>query len=190
MSGSAPTPEFSRPLVAADLAAGTTELALEADDRERRALAGRFGLLALDLLRATLRLTPSRGGTVVRIAGHLEADVTQACVVTLEPVRSRFGAEFEILYSAEAEAPPEDPRSVTHVFTLEDEVAEPLVGGIIDVGEAVAEQLSLELDPFPRKEGAVFPGISAPDGNGDDGAGGGSPFAVLAGLKGKRDDAT
>ena len=37
-----------------------------------------------------------------------------------------------------------------NLTTKDDEVPEPLVGGIIDLGEAVSEHLALEIDPFPR----------------------------------------
>ena len=36
------------------------------------------------------------------------------------------------------------------VADLED--AEPLVGEIIDLGEIIAEEFSLSLDPYPRRE--------------------------------------
>lgn len=59
---------------------------------------------------------------------------------------------------------------------------EPLTDGAVDAGEAIAEQLALELDPFPRAPGAVFKGFSSPR-EGDDRSGG--PFAALARLRAK-----
>ena len=49
----------------------------------------------------------------------------------------------------------------------------------IDLGEALAEQLALALDPYSRKPGAELPGEVL-----DDGA---SPFTVLKGRFGKPD---
>jgi len=54
------------------------------------------------------------------------------------------------------------------------ELIEPLPAGILDIGEAVAQQLSLVLDPFPRAPGATAasPGEALA-----------SPFAALANWK-------
>jgi hypothetical protein len=41
---------------------------------------------------------------------------------------------------------------------LETEVAEPFEGDAIDIGEAVAQQLALALDPYPRAPGASLEG--------------------------------
>ena len=60
-----------------------------------------------------------------------------------------------------------------------DESPEPLVGGVIDIGEAVTQQLVLALDPYPRKPGAVPP---APM-EGDTGLPENGPFAALSALK-------
>jgi hypothetical protein len=63
------------------------------------------------------------------------------------------------------------------------EPIEPLEGEVIDIGEAVAQQLSLALDPFPRSAGALP--------SSDDLSGTGivaeSPFAVLAKLRKNQD---
>lgn len=151
-----PAPEFSRAVSVESLEDGETVIDIEADADERAALARRFGLLALDSLTAKVGLTPVDGG-LVRVHGALAAEVTQACVVTLEPVTTRIEASFERLYGAE---PPEEAGGlITDADT--EEAPEPFTDGAVDVGEAVAEQLALELDPFPRAPGAAFDGLSS-----------------------------
>ena len=95
-------PEFSRTVALTDLAGG--EIRIDAEAGERAALARRLGLVALDSLDATVRLVVKEGGDVVRLRGTLRADVTQSCVVTLEPVRSSVEVPFERHYSR-AEGP-------------------------------------------------------------------------------------
>jgi len=59
------------------------------------------------------------------------------------------------------------------------ELVEPVEDGIVDIGEAVAQQLSLVLDPFPRAAGVAAP---------EDAPGGpaaASPFAALSRWKEK-----
>jgi len=84
-----PVSEFSRPIPRERLGGRVVVEEIAAAPQERAALARRFGLLGLDLLAAPLRL--ERGGvtSLLRLDGHLSAEVTQACVVTLEPVASR-----------------------------------------------------------------------------------------------------
>jgi uncharacterized metal-binding protein YceD (DUF177 family) len=164
--------EFSRPIDIAKLPPGETIQEIAATAGERAALARRFSLLALDRLEARVGLQRLAGG-LVRLGAELYADVVQECVVTLEPVASRIEDSFTLLYGASAEAAGE--------ITLngEAELVEPLAGSSIDIGEAVAQQLSLALDPFPRAPGVEAPAPPAADGKPE------SPFAALAQWKRK-----
>lgn len=137
-----PAPEFARAVEAPRATGRATTHAIAANADERAALARRFALLSLDRLEAEVRLERLEGG-LVRLTASLAAAVVQECVVTLEPVPARIAEDFTVLYGA-AEA----ARDV--VLDGEAEPVEPLDGGRIDIGEAVAQQLSLSLDPFPR----------------------------------------
>lgn len=160
-------PEFTRPVDISRLP-GERVYDLAATPVERAALARRFDLLALDRLEAQVRLTPLAGG-LLRLSASLSAEVVQACVVTLEPVRSHIDDEFGVLYRAGAEA-----GEMSVVLSGADEVVEPLPGDILDIGEAVAQQLSLALDPYPRAPGAAAA---------SSGEALASPFAMLAKWK-------
>ena len=124
--------------------AATHKIAANAD--QRAALAARFGIIALDRLEAEIRIERLPGG-IVRLAATLDADVVQSCVVTLEPVANRVEEDFTLLFGKGEQA-----REI--VLDGEEETVEPLEGDRIDIGEAVAQQLSLALDPFPRAAGA------------------------------------
>ncbi len=144
--------EFSRP-IALDRV-GTTQHREEitATDRERTALAQRFGLVSLDRLSATFALKRVRKD-LVRAKGHLSAEVVQACVVTLEPVPARIDERFEVDFL-------EGVRPAVVDVELDAEAAdapEPVVDGWIDLGELAAEQLGLAIDPYPRKPDAQVP---------------------------------
>ena len=135
-------PEFAR-IVDVPRAVGRQSThAIAANEQERAALAGRFALLSLDRLEAEVRLEGLERG-FVRLTASLTAEVVQSCVVTLEPVPCRIADDFTVLYGA-AEA----ARDI--LLDGEAEPVEPLEGGRIDIGEAVAQELSLALDPFPR----------------------------------------
>lgn len=168
-------PEFSRPV---RLGPERRGVVLEATAAERAALALRFGILGIGSLCARLVLEPEAGGTI-RARGRLEAEVEQACVVTLEPVAQRVDAPLDLRILEEGVAPgDDDPESPDEIESQ---------GDLVDLGEAVAEQLALALDPYPRAEGATLPPI------GDDDAAEAeeeapaparpNPFAALAKLR-------
>ena len=165
-------PEFSRPV---RLTPDPRDVVLEASGPERAALAARFGILGIRALSARLSLRPEPGGTV-RARGMLSAEVEQACVVTLEPVRQRVEAALDLRILGEGEAPAdEDPDSPDEIESR---------GGIVDLGEAVAEQLSLALDPYPRAAGAELPPLDPPEPPEPEPEPKPNPFAALAKLRG------
>ncbi len=170
-----PECEFPRPVAIADLGDEDVVMEISATPGERAALSRRFDLLALDSLTATVRVGRAGGGSV-RVHARFAADVVQACVVTLDPVAGRIEDSVEVVF-----APPDGSEQAVVVVAPEgDDDPEPLTGDAIDIGEVVAEQLGLALDPYPRRPDAVFAGIGEAA---DDDPAGKSPFAVLQDLK-------
>lgn len=181
-----PQPEFSRPVPVDRLGEAEITEEISAEPGERAALARRFGLLSLDRLSATLRLESAgrleRAGArnLVRIAGRLTAEVTQACVVTLEPVSAHLEIDFTLLYDLDAAAAQGEAggeaggaREV-RVEPEAEEPPEPVGPQGIDLGEAVAQQLAIALDPYPRAPGAALP---------EEPRAAEGPFAALKSLK-------
>jgi uncharacterized metal-binding protein YceD (DUF177 family) len=165
-------PEFSRPIDLDTLSEAPRPLSVEADPQERAALARRFVLIAIDQLAADLIL--GRAGSEIRLEGTLRASVTQACVATGVPVPATIAIPFAVLFRPQGEAPEEEielgEADMDVVFHE---------GAAIDVGEAVAETLSLSLDPYPRAPDAeeVLKAAGVKD---EEEAG---PFGALAALK-------
>jgi uncharacterized metal-binding protein YceD (DUF177 family) len=172
-------PEFSRPVECAALATGPVKERIEATEAERAALARRFGLVALPELQAEVTLTPAAAGQV-RLDARLEARVVQACVVTLEPVEAEIDESFTVYY---AESAPQ-PAGTVDLPVDDESWPEPIVAGRIDIGEAVAQQLALSLDPYPRAPGARFEGDYAA--TAEEAAAQTNPFAALARERGSR----
>ena len=173
--------EFSRTVELETLTEPKT-FDIEADAGERDRLAKRFGLEGLLTFSARLTLTPNARGTEAHLTGTIDADVRQRCVVTLEPFDSHLNATVDVTYSRDAEwfsgPEPLDEGDESDLGAPLGDAPEPIEGGIIDLGEAAAQTLGLELDPFPRIPGAVLPEGS----EGGKGAAVG-PFAKLAQLR-------
>lgn len=178
MMEKAAVPEFSRP-VAIETVPEEAAFSIEADAEERTRLARRLGVTSVDRLTADLRLIRLMGA-MVRLEGNLEAEVTQACVVTLAPVKSRIAVRLDRRYGPPEAIADGDTEDVPFE---DDDMPDVLIDGTVDLGEAVAEQLALEIDPFPRAEGAEFKGYSSePETTGKPPG----PFAVLDELLKKR----
>ncbi|MCQ4158956.1 DUF177 domain-containing protein [Roseomonas sp. GC11] len=142
--------EFSRTLPWVAVGPDGRRQLVEAKAAECAALAARFGIPAIDAFSAELEMRQERGGAI-RIRGTLRARVVQACVVTLEPVTQQVEEAVDLRFlPAEADFS-DDPEGPDEIHADEN--------GVMELGEALAEQLSLALDPYPRAPGAALPEI-------------------------------
>lgn len=170
--------EFSRLVATARVGDTAIVEEIAATEHERAALVERFGWVSMQRLTATVRLRRLKRD-LIRASGHYEADLEQACVVTLEPVPAHVEGEFNQLYLEGGE--PEQEDAVVAVSVTEEEPPESVVGGKIDIGEAVVQQIAVALDPYPRAPGAALPeAVDWPPAGEEEGQAG--PFAVLAEL--------
>jgi uncharacterized metal-binding protein YceD (DUF177 family) len=164
-------PEFSRPVPITGLTAKPLRQLIEAAPNEREQLCRRFDLLALNRLRAVVELRRQHRG-LVSLEATFEAEFVQACSVTLEPVPGSISDRFKLFYGPTTEE--------REIECGTDEAAfEPLEGDTIDIGEAVAQELSLSLPVFPRHENAGIDVEFKDESSG--------PFASLAGLLGRNE---
>jgi len=155
----------------------------QATDRELNALAERFKIKSLDALSAQISLQLLSNGDVLMTASF-QARVTQTCVVTLDPVISKISSSFTMSYTDLADA--EGGHDEEEFVDLDDdiELSEAIIDGKIDIGEAVSEQLALEIDPFPRVKGAKFDGyFTGTKAESEQVTEKKNPFAVLSKLK-------
>jgi uncharacterized metal-binding protein YceD (DUF177 family) len=150
--------EFSRFVEADSVGTHRMERRITANPEERAALAKRFDLLGIDRLEAVFSLKRAGGG-VIHVQGEIEAEVTQACVVTLAPVPAKIAESFSADFADEDRRRP----SETDLDFEAEDPPEPIRNGHIDLGELAAEQLSLALNPYPRAPGAAIPEEFSPD---------------------------
>lgn len=145
---------FSRPLRVDAIPGSGVEQTIEAGAEERAALAKFIGLPAIARLVARFALRPLGRG-VVRVQGEVHAEVTQTCVVTLEPFDATLDELVDVRF---ADSPRELPerRAAGAESATEEESPDPIIDGKIDLGALAAEFLVLGLDPWPRKPGTEF----------------------------------
>lgn len=148
----------------------------QATAAERDAVAKALGLLSLAKLSADYRIT-KLAGDGYRLAGRLNGELEQACVVSLDPVAQTIDETFD----AEFRAHVDERTAGSDATILGGPDQEPIENGEIDAGRIVFETLSAALDPYVRKEGAEFMWQDKSQAD----TGKVSPFAVLAKLKNK-----
>lgn len=152
-------PEFSRIVGVAELSVAQTDFTFDASPSELAALTSRLGVDALEALsvRAVLQII-ANGDVLANFA--YSAQLEQHCGVTLQPIKSVISTEFTTTYSESADADWGHDEEEFVDLDGDIEPPEPLVNGTIDIGEACVEHLALEIDPFPRVQGATFEGYS------------------------------
>ncbi len=179
-SGPEITPEISRQIKIDEIKGDHLDLVIEASDRERQALAKRFDLIELEYFTAHLSFTISVNKAEVYLKASFSAQVTQRCVVTLEPVPGAITGAYNCVYSADVA--PEDIEIIDFDSATEDP-PESIVDGMFDVGAMLTEQFGLELEPFPRSPNADFEELKQAAGDKLDSGESNNPFAVLKKLK-------
>lgn len=136
---------------------------IEADEKQRVALAEAHGIDSVERYRADLMVTAwKRNG--IKVDGTLAADITQSCVVTLDPIHNAIREAVEGVFL------PDDSRLGREGFHGGGEILldaegpdgpETFSGDTIDVGALAEEFFGLAIDPYPRKPGATH--AAAPD---------------------------
>lgn len=146
--------EFSRTLPWVAVGPEGRRQRVEANEQERAALARRFGIPAIHAFSAELELREEKSGGI-RARGRLRAEVVQSCVVTLEPVTQSLDEPVDLRFLPPGADLSDDPDGPDEIETEE--------RGVMQLGEALAEQLSLALDPYPRAPGAELAAVLPED---------------------------
>ncbi len=152
--------EMSRPFALDALRDRPVHQRFEADAGERAALAKRFSILGIDRLAAELKIRRVRAGRAVRVEGRIQAALSQACVVSLQPVVQAMDAEFTVVFVPAEDIKPlpvdEDGAIDVDAIDPDEELEEPLPDGPLDLGELVAQEFAVALDPYPRAPDASY----------------------------------
>ena len=147
-----PTVEFSHKVTVNPWPEDGIQVELAATAAERDALRSRFDLVDVRSLNATIGIEQRVMELV--LTGRIEAVVAQNCVVTLKPVSSSLEVSFERHYRRREVHEKMAAAGDTLASDADDIDVDFLEGDEIDIGEAVAEELYLALDPYPRSDDA------------------------------------
>ena len=166
------TPEFSRLIDIRNLPSGT--LRLEANANECAALARRIGIEAVERLTSEVTFLPAAG--VIAVSGRVSAAVVQLCGISNEPFQTLIDEPLTLRF-VQGIAPHKPDEELEIDADACDEIE--FEGTQFDLGEQIAQTLSLAIDPYAtgpnaervRKEAGLSDAASS------------GAFAALAALK-------
>ncbi len=161
----------------ADMPATGVEQTRTASEAERKAVAKALDLMSCDRLDVRYHVIPLPDERF-HMTGELLAHVTQACVVTLEPVAAELREPIDVTFWPARDVPPPVEGEVD--IDAEPD-PEPIIDGLIATGRVTFEHLAAAIDPYPRRPDATLEQAAPQAKSGPEA----SPFAVLAKLKPK-----
>jgi uncharacterized metal-binding protein YceD (DUF177 family) len=133
-------------------------VSIDANEEQRAGLAKEHELLSVRRFNAALLVEPwKRVG--VRVSGRVEADVEQACAVTLEPLATEIREDIEAVFVPERSKlarPKTDARGEILLDVEGADSPETFTGDSIDVGALAEEIFALGIDPYRRKQGVAL----------------------------------
>lgn len=123
---------------------------IEASPEERAALAARFGLGAVESLRAQIAL--EQRPRAIRATGRLTAAIMQPCAISGEDFPVTIDEPVDLRFVEENQRPASPAKEIELEADDCDEIA--FTGDMFDLGEAVAQTLGLAIDPYAEGPGA------------------------------------
>ena len=157
-----------------DLSNGGDEISIAPSEEQRARLAEWAGLNSVEKFEAQVTLI-RRSATRFAYEAALSADVTQSCVVTLEPVHSQVALDVSRILHL-TKTPRGAQLAVDELSSTADEGPEEIQNSHYDLAGPLLEEFSLAIDPYPRAPGVVFEPPQDKDASE-------SPFAALKPLK-------
>ncbi|MBO3759780.1 DUF177 domain-containing protein [Ciceribacter sp. L1K22] len=149
---------FSYLVKVGHISANPVQVRVEADERERNALAKLWNIEGVNSLSAELQIARWKKDGV-RIRGRVSGEIVQACVVTLDPVVSRIDSDIDQIYVPEGSKLARIVTEESAEMVLDPDgpdLPESFSGDTIDAGALVSEFAALSIDPYPKKPGVEF----------------------------------
>lgn len=124
-------------------------LNIKANADELKQTAERLEIPKIKSLTAKVNIKPQ---SFIEVFGKINAQIEQQCVVSLETIHQNISTEFKENFSSNKEDCSSDLD-----FDIEEVDCFFAENGKIDIGELIIQHLSLQIDPYPRKENLTDP---------------------------------
>ena len=145
--------EFSRVLDLNLVEKKATEKKIEASHEECHLLAKRFSIIDVVSLKAGYVLNRRKqkevGDFLLRV--NMEAEILQSCILTLNNVQESIHESFSIIFQINSINCDVNDEGKEVFINIDDEDIEYIEDMEVDLGEYVAEYLSLYMNAYPRQ---------------------------------------
>ena len=132
-----------------------------------------------DVGRFNASLHVARVDAAIQVQGKMSAEITQPCVITLEPVHQRIEEILDRVFLPKTKEMIENaPGSETYIDLGPEDVPDYFEGNSVDLTAYLLETLGLSIDLYPKIAGAKMSEAQA--GDNPDSL---SPFAALKSLE-------
>jgi len=139
-----------------DIPASGYETDITASPDELKRLAEWAGVDAVSHLTGHIRVR-AQSRTTYHLETEFEADVEQACVVTLEPVHSHIARNFtRTLHLTPGLHRYADKGGLVTSTSVEEDAPDEIESLRYDLAAPLREELALAIDPYPRAPGVEF----------------------------------
>lgn len=174
------------PVAAVDITNDAKDFVIEADETLHAAIAAALNVLSVEKIVSTMRIHRTKNS--IRVRGHVDAELQQSCVVTLQPVKQTVHEVIDRTFISKASD--FDPvlarmNSNRELLIDPDEVDPPEIieNGRLDLAAIAMEHVIIGMDLYPRAPDADLADVAPPALTETDDAERESPFAALAKLK-------
>ncbi len=147
-----PENEFSRIFNLDNVTKKSSKISIETSIEERLKLAKRFSIPEISSLKANCaieKLTQKKSGDF-RLSVSMHAHLVRQCVVTLNDINESIEENFTIVFIINSQNKEIADDKVVE-FTVDEDDFELIEDYKIDLGEYVAEYLSLSMSSYPRQ---------------------------------------
>ncbi len=165
---------FTYPIHLDDLSATEKKYKINANKEQCKEVAEILQVEDVHSLKAEIRLQYNKKSGIADVSGHVEAEMAQMSVISLEKFDKSYQSDFSETYTTQENEKVSEGREVE--LDWREDAPEPVKGGVLDLADVVIEQLALVMDYNPRQEGEVFEFVSEFD---EETTKAQNPFSVL-----------
>lgn len=187
-------PEWSHNVEVEDIGETALLKKLSASPQERKDLARRMNVVHVDSLSAELKVAREDKGFLIHVTGRFKGVVAQECALSQELIKTQLEGDVEGWFAEEGRAislskvrHDKDSKKANAELEIlsERDDPDPVIDGMIDLGELVTQHAILEIDPYIRAEGAVSDSVISAEEAEKKERKINNPFAALKNWKGQ-----
>lgn len=167
--------DFSYVIDIDNVSSGENEYFIKADRENLDFLTELLGVQKVNSFSAEFKTKLDRKKGLLDIKGRVKASVELQSVISLENFSKNYNVVFDVNYSTK---PKHEECKEEIEYDFDEDIVEEIVDGKVDLVSIAIEQLSLQIEDYPKKKGESFSFKS--EFSEEDKP---NPFAVLAKLK-------